>query len=118
MVNLRAEAIGRVVARDGGRPVVPMVVLAEVYRGDASDASVDRLARHSAEVVPLTLPLARLAGRLRRRSGKGSAVDAIVVATAVRLGGGVIATADPGDMRALAADHPNVRIWSLNEASS
>jgi hypothetical protein len=38
-----------------------------------------------------------------------------VVATAVRLGGGVIATSDPDDLRALAADHPNVRIWSLNE---
>ena len=38
------------------------------------------------------------------------AVDALVVATAIRLGGGVILTHDPTDLQLLAADHLNVRI--------
>lgn len=92
-----------------------MVVLAEVYRGDGTDAAIDRLVRHAALVVPLSVPVARLAGRLRSRAGMGSAVDAIVVATAIRLGGAIIATADPDDLGALAAAHSNVRIWSLGE---
>lgn len=38
------------------------------------------------------------------------AVDALVVATAIRLGGGLIVTHDPSDLELLAAGHPNVRI--------
>jgi predicted nucleic acid-binding protein len=90
-------------------------VLAEVYRGDASDAGVDRLFVSGVHRVGLDLRTARLAGRLRSRAAVGSAVDAIVVATAIRLEGGVIATSDPDDLKALAADHPNVSIWSLND---
>lgn len=36
------------------------------------------------------------------------AVDALVVATAVRLGGGIVLTHDPIDLTRLAAQHPNV----------
>jgi len=90
-------------------------VLAEVYRGDASDAGIDRLSGRAADVVPLTPGIVRLAGLLRSVARRGSAVDAIVVATAVRIGGAVVATSDPHDLEALAADHPNVRIWPLNE---
>jgi predicted nucleic acid-binding protein len=95
--------------------VVPLTVLAEVYRGDATDARVDRLFVGGVRHVGLDLKTARLAGQLRARARVGSAVDAIVVATAVRLGGGVIATSDPDDMRALAAGYSNVVVWSLNE---
>ena len=94
---------------------MPLPVLAEVYSGDATDAAVDRLFVNGVRRLGLDLRTTRLAGRLRSRAGTGSAVDAIVVATAVRLGGGVLATADPDDFRRLAADHPNVTIWSLNE---
>ena len=38
------------------------------------------------------------------------AVDALVVAAAVRLGGGLIVTHDPDDLEGLAANHPAVRI--------
>jgi predicted nucleic acid-binding protein len=113
---LRARAITRFAQREGVRPIVPVAVLAEVYRGDRSDAGIDRLVRHGADLLPLSLGTARLAGRLRRRAGRGSAVDAIVVATAVRLGGGVIATADREDLAALAMDNANVRVWSLNQS--
>jgi hypothetical protein len=37
----------------------------------------------------------------------------MVVATAVRLGGALVATADPDDLAALATNHSNVRIWAL-----
>jgi hypothetical protein len=39
-----------------------------------------------------------------------------VVATAVRLGGGIIAAGDPDDLRSLARDHPNVRVEPLAES--
>lgn len=37
----------------------------------------------------------------------------MVVATAVRLGGGTVATGDPDDLGALAAGYPNVKVWDL-----
>lgn len=99
--------------REFARLVVPTAVLVEVYRGTGSDAAVDRVAGRLANTVALDVPTARLAGRLRTRAGRGSAVDAVVVATAVRLGGGIVATADVEDITALAAEHANVRVWSL-----
>jgi predicted nucleic acid-binding protein len=42
-----------------------------------------------------------------------SAVDAIVVATAIRLGGALIVTSDPDDLSRLAMDHPDVEIQPL-----
>lgn len=88
--------------------MVPIAVLAEVFRGDASDAGVDRLLLHGLRRAGLDLRTVRTAGRLRTRARVGSAVDAPVVATAVRLGGGVVATSDPDDISALASDQSNV----------
>jgi hypothetical protein len=34
--------------------------------------------------------------------------------TAVRLGGGVIVTGDPDDLRFLAREHPNIKIYDLS----
>ena len=51
--------------------------------------------------------------RHRDRLDSCHVVDCIVVATAVRLGGGVIATEDQTDMQRLARDHPNVVIRSM-----
>lgn len=112
----RAIAITRRAQQEGAFKVVPLPVLAEVYRGDRSDAAIDRLFVTGVRRVGIDLRAVRLAGGLRARAGTGSAVDAIVITTAVRLGGGVVATSDPDDMRALAADYPNVKIWSLNES--
>lgn len=59
--------------------------------------------------------MARIAGHLLSRAGADSSmvVDALVVATAVRFGGGVIATHDPDDLGRLAAGHPNVAIFEI-----
>lgn len=115
MLRDRAVAIARRAQREHAERIVPMPVLAEVYRGDASDARIDRLFTSGVRRPGLDLRTVRLAGRLRARARVGSAVDAIVVATAVRLGGAVVATGDPDDLRRLAADSPNVVIWSLND---
>lgn len=95
---------------------VPSAVLVEVYRGRGQDAAIDReLARGAARVVTTGRAIARIAGHLLATAGRGSemAVDALVVATAIRLGGGVVLTHDPGDLALLAAGHTNVRIAAI-----
>ncbi len=92
---------------------VPSAVLLELYRGRGLDEPIDLvLGRGFMRVVTTGVRIARVAGHLLARIGRGSemAVDALVVATAVRLGGGLIVTHDPTDLELLAAGHPNVRI--------
>lgn len=57
----------------------------------------------------------RTAGHLLAAIGAGSelAVDALVVATAIRLGGGLVLTHDPVDLRRLAARHANVVVAAI-----
>lgn len=92
---------------------VPSVALVELYRGGGHDEAIDlELARGYAKVVTTGVRIARIAGHLLATVGAGSemAVDALVVATAVRLGGGLILTHDPDDLEHLATAHPNVRV--------
>lgn len=96
--------------------VVPSAVLAELYRGDTTDAAIDTvLARRGMSTVTSGRRIVRTAGALRHRDRLDSChvVDCIVVATAIRLGGGVIATEDPTDMQQLARDHPNVVVQPI-----
>lgn len=91
---------------------VPTAVLVEAYRGTAADAAVDRVLGSGVRPITMGQATARLAGRFRHRDGLNSchAVDALVIATAVRLGGGIVATGDPDDLRSLAREHPNVKV--------
>lgn len=95
---------------------VPSVVLAELYRTVQASSSVDA-AMHRYGVRPLTTGqgVARHAGRMLGRDALDSChlADAVVVATAVRLGGGVVSTGDPDDIRALATDDANVAVFSV-----
>lgn len=95
---------------------IPSTVLVEVYRGSARDAGIDRAVGRGNRVVPLDRRTARVAGQLISRDHLDSchAVDATVVATAIRLGGALVLTSDPDDLRALARDHQNVAILSLD----
>lgn len=54
--------------------------------------------------------IARIAGHLLADIGAGSelAIDALAVATAIRLGGGIVATHDPDDLHRLAGRHTKV----------
>jgi predicted nucleic acid-binding protein len=95
---------------------IPSAVLVELYRGRGSDEAVDAvLARGFAQVVTSGVRMARIAGHLLADVDAGSemAIDALVVATAIRFGGGIVATHDPGDLRMLAANHPNVSIFDI-----
>lgn len=100
-----------------GTPVrVPTAVLAEAYRGTAADAAIDRVLGRGIRPITLGQAMARQTGGLKYRDKLDSChtVDAAVVATAIRLGGGIIATGDPGDLRSLARDHANVKVQGLS----
>lgn len=100
-----------------GVPVrVPTAVLSEVYLGDPSDAAVDHVLRRGIRPITMGQAMARVAGALRTRDRLDSChtVDAFVIATSVRLGGGIVATADPDDLRSLARDHPKVSVESIS----
>ena len=92
---------------------VPSATLVELYRGSGTDEAIDlELGRGYAKVVTTGVRVARIAGHLLASIGAGSelAVDALVVGTAIRLGGGLILTHDAADLKRLAVQHPNVRI--------
>lgn len=111
----RAQALLTEAARRNALLRVPAAVLTEVYRGGRRDAAVDRIIGRANRVIALDHRTSRIAGGLLGRDGLDSchAVDALVVATAIRLGGAVIATGDPEDLASLARDHRNVMIQSL-----
>ncbi|MBX3031819.1 MAG: VapC toxin family PIN domain ribonuclease [Chloroflexi bacterium] len=104
-------------AHDRRVPVrVPSAVLVELYRGGGTDEAIDLvLGQGITRVVTTGSRIARIAGHLlaSMRAGSEMAVDAMVVATAIRLGGGMVLTHDPDDLRRLAATYPNVVIASI-----
>ncbi|MFN0089495.1 MAG: PIN domain-containing protein [Acidimicrobiales bacterium] len=84
--------------------------------GRGADEAIDAVLAHGfAQVVTTGARMARVAGHLLAKLGAGreAASDALVVATAIRFGGGIIATHDPDDLRRLAAAHPNVAILKI-----
>lgn len=90
-------------------PLVPSVVLAESTTGrQHDDAAVNRLLKTCDIREDLPASLARRAGELRHLAERGSAVDAVVVASAEP--GGVVLTGDIEDLRALASHADAVRI--------
>jgi predicted nucleic acid-binding protein len=99
-----------VFVRDGlWPPVVPSVVLAESITGrQRNDANVNRLLKTCDVVEHLPEPLARRAGELRFKARRGSAVDAILVASAEP--SGAVLTGDDQDLRALANHADRVTI--------
>lgn len=83
-------------------PLVPAPVLIECLTGRTGrDANVNRLLRTCRVEARVSEVLARRAASLRFAARRGSAVDALVVASAEP--DGVVLTSDVGDLRALAA---------------
>ena len=99
-----------VLERDGlWPPVVPSVVLVESLSGrPRNDVAVHRLLKTCSIIEELPLGLARRAGALRAMAGRGSAVDAVVVAMAEP--GGAVLSGDLEDLRALAAHADDVEV--------
>lgn len=89
--------------REGVWPhLVPSVVLVECLTGHPGrDAKVNRFVKTCLVDEDLPESLARRAAWLRSKAGRGSAVDAIVVASAEP--GGVVLTQDLADLRVLAS---------------
>lgn len=81
-------------------PLVPAVVLAQVWRG-GPQPNVSRLLAGSS-VSPLTDRLARAAGTLCGEAGTSDVIDASVVVLA-HMAAAPVVTGDPGDLAALAS---------------
>ncbi len=111
--DLRARAT-LAAAREAGVEVsVPSVVVAETVRGSAEDASINRVIKAVGEVTAVDQGTGRVAGALLGAARSTSTVDALVVASAIELGGGVVLTGDPEDLERLADGHPEVVISAL-----
>jgi len=93
----------------GSEVIVPAVVVAQTIRGGRRDAAIYRLL-HAVRVSFVGVRLARVAGELLVMSGLSDAVDALVMAEALRNPPAVLLTGDPDDMTRLAASRPGVRI--------
>ena len=90
-------------------PVGPSVVLVECLQGHAGrDAVANRFLKTCDVVEGIPESLARRAALLRRRSRRGSAVDALVVAFAEP--DGTALTSDRDDLAALAGHANGVRV--------
>ncbi|WP_106397571.1 PIN domain-containing protein [Actinocorallia populi] len=88
------------------RPLVPVVVLAQAWRGGPQH-QISRLLK-GCEIVPDGQRIGRAAGVACGAAGTSDVVDAIVVATAVQNNAAVV-TSDPGDLTHL-ADSLGVKI--------
>jgi hypothetical protein len=108
--NQNAVATIRVFVRDGlWPPAVSSAVLAESITGSQrNDANINRLLKTCDIVEELPQALTRRAGELRFRARRGSAVDAILVATAEP--DGTVLTGDDEDLKALASHADRVTI--------
>jgi predicted nucleic acid-binding protein len=98
---------------------VSAVTVAEVVRGLARDARVNRVLK-AADVRPAEESLARRAGRLLGRARSDDTIDALVAATALAAlegkgspGRCVLLTSDPKDLRALLAGEPRIRVIAV-----
>ncbi|MDQ3147098.1 MAG: type II toxin-antitoxin system VapC family toxin [Actinomycetota bacterium] len=92
---------------------IPSLVVAETVRGSAKDAPVNRVIKAVGEVRPADEGTGRVAGGLLGAARSNSTVDAVVVASAIELGGGVVLTGDPDDLEAFAIGHPEVVVRTL-----
>ncbi len=92
---------------------IPVVVVAETIRGTRRDAPVNRVLKAVGDVPETTPAVGRRAGRLLGEARSSATIDALVVAHAIEVGGGIILTSDPTDLSALASAHPEVQIQTL-----
>jgi len=91
--------------------LVPAGALAQAARGGPTDAVINLvLGRDHTSVTVHDEERARSAGVLLAKTGTSDAVDAFVVAEAIRHPGATIATSDPRDIAILAQRHSRVKV--------
>ncbi len=96
-------------AADLWPPIVPTMVIVESVQGDPGrDANANRFLKTCLIEEAVPEALARRAAQLRRRARRGSAVDALVVASAEP--GGTVLTGDTADLQALSAEADHVAV--------
>ena len=107
VANLRLDP-----TRDSWPTVVPALVLVECLAGrQHTDAVVNRFLKKCTVIDGPHETLARRAGTLRAMAGRGSAVDAVIVAMAEP--GGTVLTGDIKDLKALAAHAQDVSVFGM-----
>jgi hypothetical protein len=108
--STRAAALIAVFVREGlWPPVVPSVVLVECLSGRPDrDAGTNQFLKACDVQAVLSAPRARRAARLRGLARRGSAVDAVVVATAEP--DGTVLGGDTEDLRALASHADGIQV--------
>jgi predicted nucleic acid-binding protein len=111
--DVRARAALAAAVEAGAEVSIPAVVLAETVRGRATDAPVHRVLTAVDRVEVVDERIGRRAGDLLGHARATATIDAIVVATAIEVGGAAILTGDPSDLRVFAAGHPTVVIHAL-----
>jgi len=111
--DARARAVLASAWQAGVHVSIPSVVLAETVRATAKDAPVNQVIKAIGEVTSVGEVTGRVAGGLLGTAKSSETIDALVVATAIEAGGGVIVTGDLDDLGALASGHPEVVIQPL-----
>jgi predicted nucleic acid-binding protein len=106
----RATEAFRNIVRRGFLPIVPAVVYAEWWRG-RTDVREELLAAVIVEGMPPSL--CRAAGEALGAVRGSSLADAVVMASAALRGGGVVYTADRGDLERLQDHFPTVRVLDV-----
>lgn len=105
----RAEQLLSNVRRYGS-PRVLSPTLLECLPAAPRDARVNQFLKHCHIITDIPVGLVRVANMARREAGRGSALDALVVACAV---GGAVITGDRDDFKALAAHLPDVTVVTI-----
>jgi predicted nucleic acid-binding protein len=112
--NLAVRRFINEAARAQTPVLVPAVVVAETIRGRGPrDAPVERALAKAREVLAADDAIARIAGALLAAARSDATIDAIVVAHALQLGGAVVMTSDPDDLRSLAPHGSDVWIRAV-----
>ncbi|MGH3772806.1 MAG: hypothetical protein ACRDRW_15680 [Pseudonocardiaceae bacterium] len=95
----------------GIRPIVPVMVLAQAWRG-TPHANLSRLLR-GCQVTPDTEELGKAAGVICGRAGTSDIIDGLVVVTALRLDA-LVVTSDPDDLQHLASSlHSKLALYTV-----
>lgn len=111
--DLRARHIVRYAVSRRQPVFTTAVVVAEVTSGHGPrDAPTNRVLSN-VDVIPVSVGLARRAGALRYQARCSGTLDALVVATAEAMRGGVVLTADPKDLRELAGVSHGVEVQTF-----